>query len=113
MTTCITFFSFAIIHVCLSICPLVVGAHILVVLHVLDPQELDFPFDELSLFEGLEGEESIQLDPESVRQAYLDEMQQFCQSLQQQLLQGGVKYCLCPSHMTLEQNLMNLIEEVG
>jgi len=88
------------------------GYHV-ILLHVLDPYELNFPFDELSLFEGLEGEEAIKVDPDGVRRAYLREVERFRQHLEQGARAAGVKYCLCPSDHSLERILLKLLECVS
>jgi uncharacterized protein (DUF58 family) len=85
------------------------GYHV-ILLHTLDPYELNFPFDELSLFEGLEGEEAIKVDPDGVRRAYLKEIEAFCQHLEQGARAAGVKYCLCTSDESLDQTLLKLLE---
>ena len=88
------------------------GYHV-ILLHILDPHELNFPFDELSLFEGLEGEESIKVDPDGVRRAYLREIGLFREHLEQGSRAAGVKYCLCSSEYSLERTLLKLLECVS
>jgi uncharacterized protein (DUF58 family) len=88
------------------------GYHV-IFLHTLDPYELDFPFDQLTLFEGLEGEESIKVDPDGVREAYLQEMKTFTQRLQRAALSGGVSYCAVRTDETLDRALLRLLEEVS
>ena len=52
--------------------------HEVVVFHVMADEELTFPFDRWSLFRDLElAERKVQLDPRSIRAAYLDEIRQF------------------------------------
>ena len=46
--------------------------HDAVVLRVMDPAELTFPFRSVSEFMGLEGEGRLPLDPQAIRAAYLD-----------------------------------------
>lgn len=46
--------------------------HDLILLQTLDPAERDFPFRGPSEFVGLEGEARIPLDPEALRQGYLE-----------------------------------------
>ncbi len=46
--------------------------HEVVVLHVLDPDEVDFPFDDVTRFEGLEVESRLLVDPRALRDAYLE-----------------------------------------
>ena len=84
-----------------------------ILLHILDPHEVDFPFDELSLFEGLEGEESIKIDPTGIRSAYLHEMNEFRTALERSCLAVGARYCLCRTDHSLEKNLLNLIERTS
>ena len=58
--------------------------HEVIVFHVLDPAELDFPFRKVTLFQGLETLPDVLADPAALRNAYLEEMQNF----QKQLAMG-------------------------
>jgi uncharacterized protein (DUF58 family) len=51
--------------------------HEVVVLQLLDPAELDFPFAEAARFRGLESAGDLLLQPRGVRQAYLAAMKKF------------------------------------
>jgi uncharacterized protein (DUF58 family) len=51
--------------------------HEVVVLHVMDGAELDFPFQEATLFRGLEQYPELLTDPRSLRQGYLDQVEAF------------------------------------
>jgi uncharacterized protein (DUF58 family) len=88
-------------------------SYYVIVLHVLDPHELDFPFDELALFEGLEGEDPLKIDPESVRKAYLEELSAFRMQIESECRAVGATYCLCPSDRSLELTLLELLEQVS
>ncbi len=55
--------------------------HDVIVLQVLDPAECDFPFDQMTLFEGLEEFEDLLADPKSLRKTYLDHLADFRQRL--------------------------------
>ena len=48
--------------------------HNVIVLHTLDPYELEFPFDGTWRFEGLEGEEPLTTQPQRIRDDYLASM---------------------------------------
>src|SRR5438067_1941092 len=48
--------------------------HEVVVLHILDPAELDFPFRHPTLFRGLEQLPQISTDPLAVRESYLEHL---------------------------------------
>ncbi len=51
--------------------------HEVVVFHVLDPAEVDFPFEDATLFRGLEIPAELLTDPRGLRQGYLDELHKF------------------------------------
>jgi len=51
--------------------------HDIRVLQILDPAELEFPFDEPTLFHGLELPQDQMVDPRGIRSAYLKEFQKF------------------------------------
>lgn len=51
--------------------------HDVIVLQVLDPAEVEFPFDQMTMFEGLEGVPELLADPKSLRRAYLDRLAEF------------------------------------
>lgn len=54
--------------------------HDVVLFHVLDPAELEFPFRDVGLFEDLETGESLITNPREVRQAYQAAVAEFMQS---------------------------------
>ena len=51
--------------------------HEVVVLHTLDPAELEFPFQEATLFKGLEQYPELLTDPRSLPQGYLEQVKLF------------------------------------
>jgi uncharacterized protein (DUF58 family) len=55
--------------------------HEVVLWHVLDAYELTFPFNEATLFRGLEEYPELLTDPRSLRQGYLEQMQKFVDEL--------------------------------
>ena len=56
--------------------------HEVVVLHVLDRAELEFPFQEATLFRGLEQYPELLTDPRSLRDGYLAEVNGFLTEMQ-------------------------------
>ncbi len=53
--------------------------HDVIVFHVLDEYEVTFPFQRMTLFEGMEEYLRIPpIDPRAIRQAYLEEVEKFC-----------------------------------
>jgi len=57
--------------------------HEVILFHVLDPAELDFPFERTTLFKGLEGLPEVLTDPQALRRAYLAELEQFVRTIQE------------------------------
>mgnify|MGYP006285357385 CR=1 FL=1 len=51
--------------------------HDVVLFHVLDADELDFPFEEATLFTSLESDAEMQVDGRDLRAAFLEEMARF------------------------------------
>ena len=57
--------------------------HEVILFHVLDPAELDFPFQEATLFKGLEQLPNVLSDPRALRKAYLSEFGAFLRQVRQ------------------------------
>jgi uncharacterized protein (DUF58 family) len=55
--------------------------HDVIVLHLLDPAEMDFPFQHVTLFKGLEALGDIVTEPRSLRAAYQKEVGAFLQQV--------------------------------
>ena len=51
--------------------------HEVIVFQILDPAELDFPFDDVTRIEDMETNREITSDPRAFRKAYLDELNKF------------------------------------
>ncbi|MEZ4435137.1 MAG: DUF58 domain-containing protein [bacterium] len=83
--------------------------HRVVVLHVLDPDELDFPFKELTLFEEMETDARELADPRGMREQYLEEIRSWCEALRRELLDGDVAYHLVDTAVPVERALYDLI----
>src|SRR5262249_30558088 len=66
--------------------------HEVVVFHVWDSAELDFPFQEATLFRGLEAEGELLTDPRSLRRGYLDELAKFTTELKSGCRSQNVDY---------------------
>ena len=68
--------------------------HDVVLLHVLDPAELEFPFRGPTAFKGLEEFPEVQADPAVIRRAYLRELNAYRQSLEQACRREHIDYFL-------------------
>ena len=55
--------------------------HEVILLHVLDPAEVDFPFRHLARFRGLEGLGNVLVEPRALRKAYLEQFDAYLRRL--------------------------------
>jgi uncharacterized protein (DUF58 family) len=51
--------------------------HDVIVLHVLDPAEIDFPFQQVTMFKGLEALGQVVTEPRGLRAAYRKEVENY------------------------------------
>jgi uncharacterized protein (DUF58 family) len=68
--------------------------HNVIVFHVMDPDELRFPFDGSWRFKGLELEGEIITQPRRIRAAYLNELRKFLQQIKKSCERSHVDYVL-------------------
>jgi uncharacterized protein (DUF58 family) len=66
--------------------------HEVVLWHILDAFELTFPFQEATLFRGLEEYPQLLTDPRSLRQSYLEQVQQFVDELKHGCRSQNIDY---------------------
>jgi uncharacterized protein (DUF58 family) len=66
--------------------------HEVVVFHVLDAFELEFPFQEATLFRGMEQFPELLTDPRTLRRSYLSEVRSFITELQKGCRDQNVDY---------------------
>ena len=66
--------------------------HEVVLWHVLDPAELTFPFQESTLFKGLEEYPPLLTDPRSLRQSYLEQFGLFIEQLKRGCREQNIDY---------------------
>jgi uncharacterized protein (DUF58 family) len=75
--------------------------HEVIVLHVLDRAELEFPFQEATLFRGLEQYPELLTDPRTLRDGYLDQINGFVQELKTGCLNRNIDYVRLRTDMPL------------
>jgi uncharacterized protein (DUF58 family) len=75
--------------------------HEVIMLHVLDRAELEFPFQEATLFRGLEQYPELLTDPRSLRDGYLEQVDLFLQELQRGCLSQNIDYVQLRSDQSL------------
>ncbi len=80
--------------------------HDTVVFHTLDRDEIDFPFDGLTMFESLESDAKMLVDPDSMRRTYHDRLKAFLAETQSACLAAGIEYHLVPTDQPFEETLV-------
>ena len=83
--------------------------HEVVVFHVLDPAELDFPFRQTTLFRGMEELPDVLTDPRALRRAYLDEFGKFLQAVRKGCRAQRIDYVLLRTDQSLEIALSSFL----
>jgi uncharacterized protein (DUF58 family) len=66
--------------------------HEVILFHILDPAELEFPFLELTRFRGLEQVSQIQVEPRALRRSYQESFGKYLKELQVACRSAGVDY---------------------
>ena len=79
------------------------------VFHLLDRDELDFPFDDPTEFLSMEGPERIEANPRSIREGYLEEMQTFLTQTRRTLRDNDVEYALTPTDTPPDRVLLTFL----
>ena len=79
--------------------------HDVLVFHVQDATELDFSFQGPALFRDLETGEEMEIDPASLRAAYLEQMRELCDFYRKGLAELGIDYHLINTAQPYDQAL--------
>jgi len=66
--------------------------HDVIVFHILDKDELEFPFQELTLFKGMEGYPDLFAEPRALRQQYLQELDAFVRRVREECVGNRIDY---------------------
>ena len=75
--------------------------HEVVLLHVLDRDELEFPFNEATLFRGLEQYPDLLTDPRALRDGYLAQLNGFVDELKRGCRDQNIDYVQLPTDKPL------------
>lgn len=83
--------------------------HDVALLHVLDPAEIEFPFDEPTLFHGLEQLPDALVEPRALRAAYLAEFNRFVSHLRRACRMHQIDYVLARTDRPLDALLSSFL----
>jgi uncharacterized protein (DUF58 family) len=83
--------------------------HEVIVFHVLDPAELEFPFRQTTLFKGLEGLPDVLAEPHALRRAYQQEINAFCDEIRRGCQGMNIDYILLKTDQDLDYALSSFL----
>ena len=78
------------------------AGHNVMVLHTLDPHELEFPFEGTWQFDGLEGEEPLITQPERIKEDYLSNLKEYMSAFSEGCLTSQIEYALVDTSRPLD-----------
>ena len=87
------------------------GGHDVILFHILDEAEVDFPFDGMIEFEEPETNEKIEVNATGFRQDYLDEIKEFREMFREQATQAGVDYVPLDTSMPFDKALTEYLTQ--
>lgn len=87
--------------------------HEVIVLHVLDPAEIEFPFRQTILLRGLEQWPSLLVEPRSIRKAYLQQFEGYLRRLRRTCRMHNIDYVLLRTDQPLDVVLSTYLASRG
>lgn len=84
-----------------------------IVFHLLDHDELTFPFERPTRFRDLESDEEVLAVPSVVRDHYLSEVRQMVELYTRELKSANIDYCLLDTSQPLEFGLLSYLSSRG
>ncbi|MBK8978233.1 MAG: DUF58 domain-containing protein [Planctomycetes bacterium] len=83
--------------------------HEVIVFHVLDRDEIEFPFERMTMFEGLEAMPELLADPRALRDAYLAEIESFQEEIRRGCRGQRIDYIRLVDHQPLDVALSSYL----
>lgn len=79
------------------------------IFHILDPAELTLPYEGLVLFEGLEGEGDLLVDPDDIRDRYQEELRAHLDHIDAECREGDIEYFHTLTTRPIEETLLGFL----
>lgn len=92
-----------------AVAPLRARGHDVIVFHVLDPWELEFPFEDASGFEDLETGEQVPVIPGKLRGDYLEMIRRHLETLERRFTENRIDYTLLDTSKPLDTALFQYL----
>lgn len=81
------------------------SGHDILVFHIMDDDELDFPFNDPTRFEGLEGADNLTCNPRALRDGYLESLQRFLDRVRRACASAQIDYQLIRTSKHIDATL--------
>jgi uncharacterized protein (DUF58 family) len=85
--------------------------HDVLIFHVMDDEELDFPFNGPTRFDGLESPEFLNCNPRALREGYLAALQQFLDDIRREAARNSCDYSLIRTSDPLDAALATFLSK--
>ena len=85
------------------------GGHDVILFHILDEAEVNFPFRGLVEFEEPESQTRMTVDATGIRQDYLDQIEEFRETYRRECFKSGVDYVPLDTSMQFDRALMEYL----
>jgi hypothetical protein len=83
--------------------------HQIIVFHVMDRSELEFPFKKILTFVDMETRQKLQVDPRTIKQAYLEEMNAFVERYRKECSDRNIEYQMTLTDSPYDRMLLNYL----
>jgi len=80
--------------------------HEVLVLHVMDADELEFPFQGNTMFKGLEATGQLMIEPRALRTGYIEAVNEFCTEVKRKCIAAQIDYKLISTADHLDAALL-------
>ena len=83
--------------------------HEIMMFQILDPQEIEFPFEDVTMFKGLEEMGDLLTEPRALRAGYLEQLKQFTEGLQKLCRSMNIDFVRMNSGESLDVSLSGFL----
>jgi uncharacterized protein (DUF58 family) len=85
--------------------------HEVLVFHVMDDAELEFPYDRLTRFKDMEGAGRVVANPKSLRKRYLERIQEFTERIKSDCFERKISYSLANTQEPYDRFLAQYLDK--
>jgi uncharacterized protein (DUF58 family) len=85
------------------------GRHDILIFHIMDHEELSFPFTGTTRFEDLEGPDVITCDPRALRQGYIEVVEEYLTEVRRGCARKGIDYQMIHTKDYLDASLSKFL----